>query len=60
VGRRSSLTRGQASYLLRTAPPPVGIVAQTRHDLARELIEELTTIVARHRCVGLGGLPTSL
>jgi transposase len=35
------LTRGQASYLLRTAPAPVGIAAQTRHHLARELIEEL-------------------
>jgi transposase len=43
------LTRGQASYLLRTAPPPVGLVARTRHDLARELIEELTTIDAKIR-----------
>jgi transposase len=43
------LTRGQASYLLRTAPEPAGIVAQTRHDLARELIEELTTIDAKIR-----------
>src|SRR5690606_10585465 len=33
-----------ASYLLRTAPPPVGIVAETRHALARELIEEMTVI----------------
>jgi len=41
------LTRGQASYLLRTAPAPVGIVAQTRHQLARELIDELTTIDAK-------------
>ncbi|SCL28588.1 Transposase [Micromonospora rhizosphaerae] len=48
-GAKKFLTRGQASYLLRTAPPPVGIVAQTRHDLARELIEELTTIDAKIR-----------
>jgi transposase len=43
-GAKKFLTRGQASYLLRTAPAPVGIVAQTRHDLARELIDELTII----------------
>jgi transposase len=43
-GAKKFLTRGQASYLLRTAPAPAGIVAQTRHDLARELIEELTVI----------------
>ncbi len=48
-GAKKFLTRGQASYLLRTAPPPAGIVAQTRHDLARELIEELTTIDAKIR-----------
>jgi hypothetical protein len=42
---------GQASYLLRTAPAPVGIVAQTRHDLARELIEKLTVIDAKIRAV---------
>jgi transposase len=48
-GAKKFLTRGQASYLLRTAPPPQGIVAQTRHDLARELIEELTTIDAKIR-----------
>ena len=48
-GAKKFLTRGQASYLLRTAPPPVGIVAQTRHDLARELIDELTTIDAKIR-----------
>jgi transposase len=48
-GAKKFLTRGQASYLLRTAPPPDGIVAQTRHDLARELIEELTTIDAKIR-----------
>ena len=36
-GAKKFLTRGQASYLLRTAPTPVGIVAQTRHSLAREL-----------------------
>jgi transposase len=43
-GAKQYLTRGQASYLLRTAPAPVGIVAQTRHALARELIEEMTII----------------
>jgi transposase len=48
-GAKKFLTRGQASYLLRTAPLPAGIVAQTRHDLARELIEELTTIDAKIR-----------
>ncbi|MEN3615840.1 IS110 family transposase [Plantactinospora sp. ZYX-F-223] len=48
-GAKKFLTRGQASYLLRTAPPPAGIVAATRHDLARELIEELTTIDAKIR-----------
>src|SRR5688572_12595182 len=46
-GAKKFLTRGQASYLLRTAPPPAGIVAQTRHDLARELIDELTVIDAK-------------
>ena len=48
-GAKKFLTRGQASYLLRTAPPPDGIVAQARHDLARKLIEELTTIAAKIR-----------
>ena len=48
-GAKKFLTRGQASYLLRTAPEPVGIVAQTRHDLARELIDELTIIDAKIR-----------
>lgn len=48
-GAKKFLTRGQASYLLRTAPEPVGIVAQTRHDLARELIDELTAIDAKIR-----------
>ncbi|MBQ1053145.1 IS110 family transposase [Micromonospora sp. C51] len=48
-GAKKFLTRGQASYLLRTAPLPDGIVAQTRHDLARELIEELTTTDAKIR-----------
>jgi len=43
-GAKKYLTRGQASYLLRTAPAPVGIVAETRHTLARELIEEMTII----------------
>jgi transposase len=48
-GAKKFLTRAQASYLLRTAPPPVGIVAQTRHHLARELIDELTVIDAKIR-----------
>jgi transposase len=48
-GAKKFLTRGQASYLLRTAPAPAGIVAQTRHDLARELIDELTVIDAKIR-----------
>ena len=48
-GAKKFLTRGQASYLLRTAPDPVGIVAETRHQLARELIEELTVIDAKIR-----------
>ena len=48
-GAKKFLTRGQASYLLRAAPPPKNIVAKTRHDLARELIEELTLINAKIR-----------
>jgi transposase len=48
-GAKKFLTRGQASYLLRTSPAPVGIVAQTRHQLAREFIEELTAIDAKIR-----------
>jgi transposase len=48
-GAKKFLTRGQASYLLRTAPTPVGIAAQTRHQLACELIDELTTIDAKIR-----------
>lgn len=48
-GAKQYLTRGQASYLLRTAVLPDGIVARTRHDLARELIDELTTIDAKIR-----------
>jgi transposase len=48
-GAKNFLTRGQASYLLRTAPAPVGIAAQTSHQLARELIEELTVIDAKIR-----------
>src|SRR5258705_4504469 len=48
-GAKKFLTRGQASYLLRTAPEPVDIVAQTRSDLARELIEDLTVIDAKIR-----------
>jgi transposase len=48
-GAKKLLTRGQASNLLRTAPPPVGIVAQTRLQLAQELIEELTVIDAKIR-----------
>jgi transposase len=46
-GAKKFLTRGQASYLLRTAPAPVGIAAQTRHQLAAELIDELTAIDAK-------------
>jgi transposase len=48
-GAKKFLTRGQASYLLRTAPVPVGMVAQTRHQLAHELIDELTVIDAKIR-----------
>jgi len=48
-GAKKFLTRGQASYLLRTAPAPVGILAQTRHQLARELIDELTAIDTKIR-----------
>jgi transposase len=48
-GAKKFLTRGQASYLLRTAPAPVGLVAQTRHQLARELIDELTVIDGKIR-----------
>jgi transposase len=48
-GAKKFLTRGQASYLLRTAPAPVGIAAHTRHQLARELIDELTVIDAKIR-----------
>jgi hypothetical protein len=48
-GAKKFLTRGQASDLLRTAPAPVGVVAQTRHQLARELIDELTVIDAKIR-----------
>jgi len=46
-GAKKFLTRGQASYLLRTAPEPVGIAAQTRHQLAAELIDELAAIDAK-------------
>jgi transposase len=42
-GAKQHLTRRQAGYLLRTVPAPVGIVAQTRHQLACELVEDLTT-----------------
>jgi hypothetical protein len=42
------LTRGPAGYL-RTAADLVGIVAQTRTHLARELVEELTVIDAKIR-----------
>ncbi|GAA0731125.1 hypothetical protein GCM10010199_47250 [Dactylosporangium roseum] len=48
-GAKKFLTRGQASYLLRTASAPAGIVAQTRYQLARELIDELTVIDAKIR-----------
>jgi transposase len=46
-GAKKRLTRGQASQLLRTMPPPADIVTQTRHDLASELVEDLTTIDAK-------------
>ena len=46
-GAKKYLIRGQASYLLRTMPEPVGIVTQTRHQLANGLIEELATIDMR-------------
>ena len=45
--RKKFLTRGQAAYLLRTMPPPVDTVARTRHQLATELVEDLTTIDAK-------------
>jgi transposase len=48
-GAKKFLTRGQASYLLRTAPAPIGVVAQTHQQLARELIDELTVIDAKIR-----------
>jgi transposase len=48
-GAKKFLTRGQASHLLRTSPPPQGIVALTRHQLACELIDELTVIDAKIR-----------
>ena len=46
-GAKRHLTRGQASYLLRTMSSPVDIVARTRHQLAVELVEELTAIDAK-------------
>jgi len=46
-GAKKFLTPGQAAYLLRTMPPPVDIVARTRHQLAVELVEELTTVDTR-------------
>ena len=46
-GAKKFLSHAQASYLLRTAPTPVGIAAQTRHHLAGELIDELTAIDAK-------------
>lgn len=46
-GAKKYLTRGQAGHLLRTMPAPVGFVAQTRHQLACELVEELTTVDAK-------------
>ena len=48
-GAKKFLTRGQASYLLRAAPEPAGVVALTRHQLARELIEDLTAIDTKIR-----------
>src|SRR5689334_13866746 len=46
-GAKKFLSHAQASYLLRTAPAPVGIAGQTRHHLAGELVDELTTIDAK-------------
>jgi transposase len=46
-GAKKFLSHAQASYLLRTAPAPVGIAAQTRRHLAGELIDELTAIDAK-------------
>jgi hypothetical protein len=56
-GAKKFLTRGHASYLLRTALEPVGIVAETRHQLARELIEELTVIDAKILAAGQAPAP---
>ena len=46
-GAKKYLTRGQAGYLLCTMAAPVDLVAQTRHQLACDLVEELTTIDAK-------------
>jgi transposase len=46
-GAKKYLTHAQAAYLLRTMPEPVGVVQTTRHQLATELVEELTTIDAK-------------
>src|SRR5262249_58540967 len=46
---KKSPPRGRAAHPLRPAPQRVDIVAQPRHQLARELIEDLTVIDAKIR-----------
>jgi transposase len=46
-GAKKYLTHAQAAHLLRTMPPPVDLVEQTRHQLAVERVEELTTTDAK-------------
>ena len=46
-GAKKYLTRGQAGHVLRTMPVPADLVAQTRHQLACELVEELTMMDAK-------------
>jgi transposase len=47
-GAKRFLTRGQASHLLASCrPTPGDIVTRTRHQLAAELVEELTMIDAK-------------
>jgi transposase len=46
-GAKKYLTHAQAGHLLRTMSSPADLVAQTRHRLACELVEELTVIDAK-------------
>jgi transposase len=46
-GAKKFLTHAQAAHLLRTMPTPLDVVAQTRHHLAVELVEELTAVDAK-------------